>query len=167
VNPDALGAAVDDGTIHTVIVGFTDPYGRMLGKRFDAAFFVDSIARGTHACDYLLTADMEMEPVPGYRYASWELGYGDVHLVPDLATLRHAAWTDGAAVVLCDVVDDATHSLVEVAPRSILRRQVARLADHGFVAEVASELEFFLFDDSYREAHAKGYDDLQAAGWYV
>jgi glutamine synthetase len=167
LNTDELRAAVAVGEIDTVIVAFTDPYGRLLGKRFDAEFFCDSVDDGTHACDYLLTADMDMEPVAGYRYASWELGYGDFHLVPDLTTLRHAGWTDHAAFVLCDVVDDDAHRRVAVAPRSILRDQVERLAASGYTAMAASELEFFLYDDTYREAHAKGYSNLQPAGWYV
>ena len=163
-----LRTRVADRSIESVVVGFTDHYGRTMGKRFDAEFFVDSCADdGTHACDYLLTVDMEMEPVEGYDFANWERGYGDVHLVPDLATLREAAWTTGTAFVLCDVIDDATHEPVAVAPRSILKTQIEALAAEGFGAAVASELEFFLFRDSYREAYVKGYRDLEAAGWYV
>ncbi len=164
---DELRALVDDGEIETVMVAFTDHYGRLVGKRFDGAFFCESIADGTHACDYLLTVDMEMEPTPGYRFASWDQGYGDVHLVPDLTTLRRAAWTDRTALVLCDVVDEASGDLVPVAPRSILRRQVERLAAHDLVAKAASELEFFIYDDSYRDAHQRGYSGLRPAGWYV
>jgi glutamine synthetase len=164
---DELRAAVAEGTVDTILLAFSDPYGRLLGKRFDAGFFVESIDDGTHVCDYLLAADIEMEPVSGYAFASWEQGYGDVHLVPDLSTLRRAAWTEHTAIVLCDVVDDAAHVAVAVAPRTILRRQVERLTEHGFVARAASELEFFIFDDSYREAHAKGYAHLEPAGWYI
>lgn len=165
---DELGRLVDDGEIDTVVVGFTDHYGRTMGKRFDAGFFLESAAAGgTHGCDYLLTVDMEMDPVDGYRFANWAKGYGDMHLVPDLATLRRAGWTDATAIVLCDVVDDATHRPVEVAPRSILRRQVDALADEGFTAAGASELEFYLYRDSYRRAHEKGYAGLESAGWYV
>ena len=156
-----------ESTIDTVMVAFTDHYGRLVGKRFDADFFVERVRDGTHACDYLLTVDMEMEPIPGFDFASWDEGYGDVHLVPDLTTLRRAAWTDGAAIVLCDVVDQATHDLVPVAPRTVLRRQVERLAEHGLAARAASELEFYLYDDTYRAAHDKGYADLRSAGWYV
>lgn len=164
---DELRTAVADGTIDTVVLAFTDLYGRLLGKRFDADFFVDSIDDGTHVCDYLLASDMEMEPVPGYAFASWEQGYGDVHLVPDLSTLRSAAWTDHTAIVLCDVVDHTAHQAVAVAPRTMLRRQVERLASHGLVAKAASELEFFIFIDSYREANAKGYSGLEPAGGYI
>ncbi|MDW3212535.1 MAG: glutamine synthetase family protein [Ilumatobacteraceae bacterium] len=164
---DELRAAVADGTTDTVILAFTDLYGRLLGKRFDAGFFLESLDDGTHVCDYLLAIDMEMEPVSGYAFASWEQGYGDVHLVPDLSTLRNAAWTDRTAIVLCDVIDDDAHRAVSVAPRTILRRQVERLAEHGLVAKAASELEFFIFEDSYRTAHAKGYAGLEPAGWYI
>jgi glutamine synthetase len=165
---DELRTAVAAGEIDTVVVGFTDHYGRTLGKRFDADFFLDSgVDDGTHACDYLLTVDMEMEPVEGYTYTSWEKGYGDFHLVPDMHTLRRAGWANGTAFVLCDVIDNEAHEPVAVAPRSILRRQIDELAAAGFVAAAASELEFFLFRDSYRDAHTKGYRDLEAAGWYV
>ena len=168
MTPDVLASKVADGSIDTVVVGFTDHYGRLCGKRFDAGFFLEScVDDGTHACDYLLTVDMEMEPVDGYAYANWEKGYGDFHLVPDLATLREAAWTTGTAFVLCDVIDDTAHEPVAVAPRSILKAQLDALAAEGFTAAAASELEFFLFRDSYRDAHAKGYRDLEAAGWYV
>ena len=164
---DELRTAVADGSVDTVVLAFTDLYGRLLGKRSDASFFLDSIDDGTHVCDYLLAIDMEMEPVSGYAFASWEQGYGDVHLVPDLATLRRAAWTDHTAIVLCDVIDDDAHQAVAVAPRTILRRQVERLAERGLIAQAASELEFFIFDDSYREAHAKGYVRLEPAGWHI
>lgn len=163
-----LEQLVAAGEVDTVVVAFTDHYGRSLGKRLDAGFFLDEVvAQGTHGCDYLLTVDMEMEPVAGYRYASWELGYGDFHLVPDLATLCRAGWTDRTAFVLCDVMDDAAHAPVAVAPRSILRRQVDAVAAAGYQAKAASELEFFLFGGSYRDAHARGYAGLEPAGWYI
>ncbi|MEM7142152.1 MAG: glutamine synthetase family protein [Actinomycetota bacterium] len=165
---DELRTLVADGAIDSVVVGFTDHYGRTMGKRFDADFFLDGcVEDGTHACDYLLTVDMEMEPVEGYAFANWEKGYGDFHLVPDLDTLRLAGWTTGTAFVLCDVIDDTTHAPVPVAPRSILTAQLGELAAEGFTAAAASELEFFLFRDSYRGAHDKGYRDLEASGWYV
>ncbi len=168
MTPDDLRSLVSAGEVDTVLVAFTDGYGRLLGKRIDADFFVDhTIGHGTHACDYLLTVDMEMEPVAGYEYASWELGYGDFHLVADLATLTRAGWTDSSAIVLCDVVDVQTHAPVAVAPRSMLATQVERATALGFSVKAASELEFFLFDDSYRDAHRKGYADLEPAGWYI
>jgi glutamine synthetase len=168
LNIDELAALHAADEVDTVVVGFTDHYGRLMGKRFDAGFFIESAAAGgTHGCDYLLTVDMEMEPVPGYQFANWELGYGDFHLVPDLATLRLAAWLPRSAFVICDVVDTDTHEPVAVAPRSILRQQAARAAGMGFEAMAASELEFFLYGDSYRAVHDKGYIGLDHAGWYI
>src|SRR5437879_6270965 len=156
------------GEIETVVVGFTDHYGRLLGKRFDAEMFVEEIcSQGAHACDYLLTVDMEMEPVPGYRFASWELGYGDFHLVPDLGTLRLASWLDKTALVLCDVKSEKTHDLVGVAPRSILRQQVDAASALGYGSFAATELEHYLFRTSYRDAARQGYRDLEPAGWYL
>jgi glutamine synthetase len=165
---EQLQQKTDSGEIETVIVAFTDHYGRLLGKRFDAEFFLESgIRQGTHSCNYLLTTDMEMEPVPGYTFANWELGYGDFHLVPDLATLRDASWLDRTALVLCDVKNDKTHHPVEVAPRSVLRRQLADAKKLEYQCFAASELEYYIFDDSYRTAFDKGYQHLQPAGWYL
>ena len=165
---DELAKLTKEGEIETVLVAFTDHYGRLLGKRFDAEMFVEEIAKsGAHACDYLLTVDMEMEPVPGYRFANWELGYGDFHLVPDLATLRQASWLEKSALVLSDVKDEKTHELVDVAPRSILRRQVSRGKETGYAAFAATELEHYLFRTGYRDAALKGYRDLEPAGWYL
>jgi glutamine synthetase len=154
--------------IETVIVAFTDHYGRMMGKRFDAEFFMENAATdGTHCCDYLLTTDMEMEPVPGYCFANWELGYGDFHLVPDMSTLRTASWLDKTALVLCDVVSDKTHSPVPEAPRSILRQQTERAKAAGFDCFAASELEYYTFENSYRQASEQYYQDLKPTGWYL
>ncbi len=166
MTPKQLEAVVRAGEVDTVIVAFTDMYGRTLGKRFDAEFFLESIDDGTHACNYLLTVDMEMEPVEGYEFANWAGGYGDFHLVPDFDTLRPCGWAPGSAMVLCDVVDDGLHERVPVAPRSMLLTQIEAAADAGFMAMAASELEFFLYRDSYRDAHAKNYTDLESAGWY-
>ena len=107
-------------------------------------------SHGSHGCDYLLTTDMEMEPVPGYKFANWELGYGDFHLVPDLPTLRTASWLDKTALVLCDVHNEKTHDTSRVAPRSILRRQIEAARSLGFESFAASELEYYLFQNSYR-----------------
>jgi glutamine synthetase len=166
MTPEQLHAEIASGAIDTVIVAFTDHYGRTMGKRYDAEFFLDSLDAGSHACDYLLTVDMEMEPVEGYAYTSWEGGYGDFHLVPDMSTLRRCGWAPTSAIVLCDIVDDAAQANVPVAPRSILKAQLEKADDAGFVAKAASELEFFLYRDSYRDAHAKGYENLTSAGWY-
>ncbi|MGH9259423.1 MAG: glutamine synthetase, partial [Acidimicrobiales bacterium] len=165
---DALREAVGRDEIDTVIVGFTDHYGRLVGKRYDAGMFVDEVAEaGTHGCDYLLTTDMEMEPVPGYEFANWELGYGDVHLVPDLPTLRVASWLDRTALVLCDVADMRDHTPVPAAPRTILRRQVDATAALGLTSMAATELEYYLYRTSYRDAAATGFTGLEAAGWYL
>jgi len=153
---------VGKGEIETVVAGFTDHYGRLLGKRFDAQMFVDDVVTaGGHACDYLLTVDMEMEPVPGYKFASWELGYGDFHLVPDLGTLRLASWLPKTALVLCDIEG------VSVAPRSILRRQIEQCGKAGFECFAATELEHYLFRTSYRDAARQEYRGLEPAGWYL
>jgi glutamine synthetase len=165
---EVLRDRVAHGDIETVVVAFPDHYGRLMGKRFDAEHFVaDGAAHGTHACDYLLTTDMEMEPVQGYRFASWEKGYGDFHLVPDPDTLVVASWLEKSALVLCDLADDRTGDPVAVAPRSILRRQVdaARTLDYSAVA--ASELEYYVFQQSYRQAMKADYRDLEPAGWYL
>src|SRR5918992_5554209 len=154
--------------IETVVVGFTDHYGRLLGKRFDAEMFVEDITRhGAHACNYLVTTDMEMDPVRGYRFANWELGYGDFHLVPDAATLRVASWLEKTALVLCDVRDEKTHDFVSIAPRSVLRRQLEAAKAVGFESYAASELEHYLFRNSYRDAFEKDYSHLEPAGWYL
>ena len=153
--------------IETVILAFTDHYGRLVGKRFDAEFFLETASDGTHGCNYLLTTDMEMEPVPGYQFANWELGYGDFHLVPDFATLREATWLEKTAIVLCDVVDDKTHGHVDEAPRSVLRRQIEQARAAGFETFAASELEYYTFENRYREAFQQHYQDLTPTGWYL
>ncbi|MCY4072184.1 MAG: glutamine synthetase family protein [Chloroflexi bacterium] len=163
-----LSAKIEAEDIETVILAFPDLYGRLMGKRFDAEFFLAEAARqGTHACNYLLTVDMEMEPVAGYRFANWEAGYGDFHLVPDMSTLRVASWLDKTALVICDVEDEASHQPVDVAPRSILRRQLELAAALGYDVYAASELEYYIFEDSYRGARDKGYADLSPQGWYL
>jgi glutamine synthetase len=172
MTPDELRQLVDTDLVDTVMVAFTDHYGRLMGKRFDAHFFIeDALDHGTHGCNYLLTVDMEMEPVPGYRFANWELGYGDFHLVPDLSTLRWAGWTERTALVLCDLVDDgpggSVNGPVRPSPRSMLQAQLDRLTGRGLTAMAASELEFFLYDDSFRQAFDKSYDDLVSAGYYI
>lgn len=165
---EELDERVKAGTIDTVLVQFTDHYGRFMGKRFDAEFFVEDVHKhGSHACNYLLTVDMEMEPVPGYAFANWERGYGDFHLVPDLATLRVASWLDRTALVLCDVENEREHAPVRIAPRTILRNQIEAMQQMGFNAKAASELEYYIFEDTYRNADRKHYHDLTPAGWYI
>lgn len=163
-----LRQKTEAGEIETVIVAFTDHYGRLMGKRYDAEFFLESAAAdGAHGCDYLLTTDMELEPVRGYKFANWELGYGDFHLAPDLATLRVADWLDRTALVLCDVSSDKTHQLIPEAPRSLLRRQLEQAAELGYGCFAASELEYYLFENTFRQAFDQHYQDLKPVGWYL
>lgn len=163
-----LRQKTEAGEIETVIVAFTDHYGRLMGKRYDAEFFLESAAAdGAHGCDYLLTTDMELEPVRGYKFANWELGYGDFHLAPDLATLRMADWLDRTALVLCDVSSDKTHQLIPEAPRSLLRRQLEQAGELGYGCFAASELEYYLFENTFRQAFDQHYQDLKPVGWYL
>jgi glutamine synthetase len=165
---DQLRQKFDAGEVETVIVAFTDHYGRLMGKRYDAEFFLENAAEeGSHGCDYLLTTDMELDPVRGYKFANWELGYGDFHLLPDLATLRMADWLDRTALVLCNVSSDRTHRLVPEAPRSLLLHQLEQAKDFGFECFAASELEYYVFENTYRQAFDQHYQDLQPAGWYL
>jgi len=163
-----LRALVASGEIETVLTVFPDLYGRLVGKRITGHYFCDDVlGHGMHACDYLLACDMEMDPVPGYRFASWADGYGDVHCVPDISTLRRATWLERTALVLCDVYDEEQETLVEVAPRTILKRQIERAAAAGLRAMGASELEFFILRETYESAERKGFDNLEPFGWYV
>jgi glutamine synthetase len=157
---------VQAGALDTVLVCFIDMQGRLIGKRVTGHYFLEQASEEVHACDYLLALDMEMEPVPGYAAASWDLGYGDFAIRPDLATLRRIPWLPGTALVLGDVVD---HHGEEVAhsPRAILKRQVARARELGFEVNMASELEFYVFDEPYDQARAKIYKGLKTAGWYI
>jgi glutamine synthetase len=162
-----LAREAEAGRIETVITALPDWYGRLVGKRITAHFFLGEIAaHGMHVCDYLLACDMEMDPTPGYRFTSWESGYGDLHAVPDLGTLRRAAWLEKSAIVLCDALGPGD-APIAVAPRQILKRQIARLGAAGFEARAGSELEFFLLRDDYASAHAKGYRGLVHANPYV
>jgi glutamine synthetase len=168
ITPQELRGLVDSGEIDTVLTVLPDLYGRLVGKRITGHFFCGEVlGHGMHVCDYLLACDMEMDPVPGYRFASWADGYGDVHCVPDLTTLRRASWLERTAVVLCDVLDEERETLVDVAPRSILKRQVERAAAAGLRAMGASELEFFILRETYESAHQKSFENLETFGWYV
>ncbi len=165
---DDLVRKVRRGEIETVLLVFTAHYGRFMGKRLDADFFLEEASEsGTHACNYLLTVDMEMEPVPGYDLANWKKGYGDFHLVPDWATLRIASWLSKTVMLLCDLHDERQHREVTASPRSILKRQVKQAAKAGFVAMAASELEYYIFQNSYRDAASWRYKDLNPIGWYL
>ena len=165
---EALTRMVEEEAVDTVMVVFTDLYGRFLGKRCDAEFFINHVTReGTHACNYLLTIDMEMEPVPGYEYANWEKGYGDFHLVPDLSTLRTVSWLERTAMVICDVYHQEEDTLVPQAPRSLLKKQIQAASSLGYEVMAGSELEYYIFENAFRDAHMKDYAGLEPAGWYI
>jgi glutamine synthetase len=155
---DALSRLVAEERIDTVAVVFPDLFGRLMGKRVDADFFLEQVAEsGTHACNYLLTVDMEMAPVTGYAFANWGKGYGDFSLTPDLSALRTADWLNRTAMVVCDLHSDADHKPVLQAPRTILKAQIQTAAEHGYRAMAGSELEHFLFRNTYRQAYDKNY----------
>ncbi len=156
---DALKAAVANGEIDTVVACICDMQGRLQGKRFQANFFIESAWEETHCCNYLLATDMEMVTVPGYAASSWSRGYGDYVMKPDMATLRTIPWVPGTALVMCDVLDHHTHALVPHAPRSVLKRQIDRAKAMGFDVMMATELEFYLFEESYPELFDAGYPD--------
>jgi glutamine synthetase len=164
---ETLKGLVERGEIDTVVVAMVDMQGRLVGKRVSAPFFLDSVVEETHGCDYLLTVDIEMEPVPGYEAASWDLGYGDFVLKPDMASLRRTPWLEGTALVLCDVLDHRTHDDLPHSPRAILRRQLKRLSERGWKSYMASELEFYVIDEPYDVAREKNYRNLKHAGWYI
>jgi glutamine synthetase len=165
IDLDALKHLVSDDKIETIIACFPDMYGRLVGKRIAARYFIDEVAEhGMHACDYLLACDVEMEPVPGYTFTSWAKGYGDFHPVPDFETMRVASWQHKTAIVLCDIHDEKTEALLTLAPRSILRKQIARAAKQGYTAFGASELELYVFNDSFEEVAKKGFINLEPIG---
>jgi len=146
---DALKDAVARGNIDTVLVAAVDMQGRLMGKRFHAQFFIDGGFEETHCCNYLLATDMDMKTVQGYKSTSWTAGYGDYVMKPDLATLRPLPWQPGTALVLCDLLDHHTHAEVPHSPRAVLKRQVARAKAMGFDAMMATELEFYIFENSF------------------
>ncbi len=165
IDLETLQRMASDGDIETVIAVLPDMYGRLVGKRFAACYFVDEVAdHGLHACDYLLACDIDMDPVPGYAFTSWAKGYGDFHPVPDFETLRVASWLTKTAIVICDVKYTDKNELVPFAPRSILRRQIERAAKAGYTAMGASELELYVFKDSYESAAEKGFIRLEPIG---
>ena len=160
---ESLTVMIDAGDVDTVLVVFPDLQGRLMGKRVTGHFFLDDVLAaggGVEACTYLLAVDIDMDPLPGYRFANWATGYGDFELRPDLATLRLVPWLENTALVLCDLVDQETGEPVEVSPRRILQRQIERAAAAGYTVKCSSELEFYLFKDSYDEAGAKRYAGL-------
>jgi glutamine synthetase len=164
---DQLKKAVTAGDIDTVLACAVDMQGRLIGKRFLAKYFVESAYDETHGCNYLLANDIDMEPVPGYKAASWSKGYGDFVMKPDLTTIRNVPWLEKTTLVLCDVLDHHTHDDLPHSPRGILKRQVARLKERGWMAYFASELEFYLFEESYHSARGKQWHNLSTASPYI
>ena len=163
---EGLKRRIKSGDIDTVIVAAPDVSGKLVGKRFTGQTFIDTVAKhGTHGCNYLLTVDIEMEPQTGFRLANWEKGFGDFEFRPDLETLRILPWQTATALVLCDF-HHHDGKRVNEAPRSVLRLQLERLTKRGFICNIASELEFFLFNTTYPDALASGYRTLPPASDY-
>lgn len=157
---DSLRGLVEKGEIDTVLACIVDMQGRLIGKRFHAQHFIDGGYEETHGCNYLLAVDVEMSTVPGYKFANWESGYGDHVHKPDLETLRLVPWLPATAMVMCDVLDHHTHELAPHAPRSILKTQIARARALGFEPMMATELEFYLFEQSYESLYDTCYREL-------
>ena len=162
----SLSSQVRSGAIDTVIVAFPDVYGRLVGKRFTGQFFLGSVAmQGTHGCSYLLTVNLDMDPLDGFKIANWDAGFGDFEMRPDPATLRVLPWQPATALVICDYVHH-DGKLVEEVPRSVLKRQVDLLAKKKLTAFMASELEFFLFNNTFHDAFAAEYRNLTPSSDY-
>ncbi len=163
----ALLAEIKKGKIHTIILALPDMQGRWVGKRVTGRHFAATMAaHGTHACAYLLTVDMEMDPIPGFELTSWSKGYQDLAMTPDYSTWRALSWLPGTALVICDATDDA-HRPIAVAPRQVLKDQIARAASKGFSLKMASELEFYLFRETYETAQKKNWTALEHHGTYI
>ena len=164
---EQLAGEAEAGTIDTVLSAFTDMQGRLVGKRIDVTFFLDQVAdHGIEGCNYLLALDMEMDPVPGYAMANWEKGYGDFGIAPDMSTLRRIPWLDRTALVLCDVVEH-DGSPVPASPRQVLLAQYERAQEMGYTPMLASELEFYLYKESYGQAHEQDYRNLTPTIPYI
>jgi glutamine synthetase len=177
IDVPTLASLVEADDIDTVVVAFTDLQGRLVGKRVTGRFFLDHIlgpggdpstGEGIEACDYLLTVDVDMNVIEGYRFANWEAGYGDFRARPDLTTLRVTPWLEGTALVLADVFDNATDAPVPVSPRQLLQQQVERAAAMGLQVMVGSELEFFAYNRGYDDLARDGYRTLEVdpSSWY-
>jgi glutamine synthetase len=163
---ERLRVEVSDGTVDTVVLAFTDMQGRLQGKRLSAEFFLEEVAQHySEGCNYLLAVDVEMNTVDGYAMSSWDRGYGDFVMVPDMATLRRVPWHEGTVMVTADLTWlDGTP--VVASPRQILKAQTERLAERGWTALAGTELEFIVYNDSYEQAAAKAYRDLVPANLY-
>ena len=163
---EQLKKDVAEGTIDTVVVVMTDMQGRLVGKRIASQFFLDDILKhGTEGCNYLLAVDVDMNTVGGYDMSSWDRGYSDFAMIPDMSTLRYIPWQEGAVMVTADV-QWLDHTDVVASPRQILRRQIARLEAAGMKAFVGTELEFIVFNNTYEDAWNKRYRDLTPANQY-
>src|SRR5213594_4745695 len=162
-----LEQLIEKGDVDTVLTVFPDTFGRLMGKRVVGSYFLDHVMEdGAHACIYLFTVDMEMEPLPGFKLTSWERGYGDMKLVPDLPTLRRIPWLPGTALVFCDAhTEDG--GLIEEAPRTVLKRQIARAAQAGYTVKTAAELELYCFRESFEAARARRYQGLTPVAGYL
>jgi len=162
-----LEREIREGTIDTIVAAFTDMQGRLMGKRIQGEYFLEEVSsHGVEGCNYLLALDMEMDPVPGYQMANWEKGYGDFGIAPDISTLRRIPWLDSTALVLCDVVSHDGGPVVE-SPRQVLIAQYERANELGYTPMMSSELEFYLYKESYAEAWSKGYRDLTPTIPYI
>ena len=163
---DDLKSQVAEGSVDTVLACIVDMQGRLMGKRFHAANFVEHSFQETHCCNYLLATDLEMATPEGYASTSWQSGYGDYVMQPDLTTIRPMPWLEGTVLVLCDVLDHHTYQSVPHSPRAVLQKQIARLTELGFDAMMATELEFFLFEQSYDDIRKSGFRELNPISGY-
>ena len=161
-----LKQRVEQGSIDTVVVAFPDMQGRLMGKRMQAEFFVETAWEETHCCNYLVATDLEMNTVEGYASTSWAAGYGDYVMRPDMTTLRLLPWLEGTAMILCDLLDHHDHSPIPHSPRAILKHQIERLENMGFRSAVATELEFFVFHETYDELREKDYRGMTTISPY-
>jgi len=166
MNLKELTSQIRSGAIDTVVAAIPDVYGRLVGKRFAADYFLKQVAKhGSHACSYLLTVNIEMDPLDGFNVANWDKGFGDFKMQPDFSTLRTLPWLPGTAMVLCDFVHESGDAVLE-APRSVLRHQLNVLAKKGFASFFASELEFFLFNNTFHDAFSSEYRNLTPSSDY-
>lgn len=163
---DDLKKLVTDGSVDTVLACLVDMQGRLMGKRFHAVHFIESAWEETHCCNYLLATDLEMATPDGYAATSWESGYGDYVMKPDMGTLRDVPWLPGTVMVLCDVLDHHTHQPISHSPRAMLKRQIDRLTALGYNAMMATELEFFLFEKSFDDIRKDKFRDLEPISGY-
>ena len=163
---DTLKKAALNERIDTVLVCLVDMQGRLMGKRFHVSNFLESAWEETHCCNYLLATDLEMATPDGFASSSWESGYGDYVMKPDLTTLRELPWLEGTALVLCDILDHHTHKPITHSPRQVLKQQIDRLKGHGYSAMMATELEFFLFNQTLEEIRQNHFNELDPISGY-